>query len=272
MPLNPPSSVCASICLAAVFSLLSPVVATAQEKPKYDQNKPVELLAVDPEIRGLLDEPRTSCDQININDTIAKIQKTLKIADDRGLIRDRALVEASLASAQIGQSEIELAFATFQKALQDAIDSKNGVLEADILISLASESQLKGNIPQATDLISKMNFATASSRPYGPGTTPKRKSRGPSRVATRRDGRGGNPYPSAMRSCAKCRCQRKSERNSTYRLARPTATGSRSRSFTPPSTATPPRLARSVKRSKAKARFEQKRKLRPSVSTFPGFQ
>jgi CHAT domain-containing protein/uncharacterized protein HemY len=155
MPLDPPSSVCASICLAAVFSIFSPSVAAAQEKPKYDPNKPVELLAVDPEIRAMLDEPRASCDQFSISDTIEKIQKALKIADDRGLIRDRGLVEASLASAYLGQAQVELAFTTFQRALQDAIESKNGVLEADILVSLASEAQLKGNMLQATDLLSR---------------------------------------------------------------------------------------------------------------------
>jgi len=155
MPLNPLTSPFASICLAAVLSILLPSAATAQEKPKYDPNKPLELLALDPEIRAMLEEPRASCDQFNIRDTITKIQKALQIADDRGLIRDRALVEATLASAHIGEAKIELAFTTFQRALQDAIDSKNAVLEADILISLASEAQLKGNTLQATDLISR---------------------------------------------------------------------------------------------------------------------
>src|SRR5690348_6070928 len=116
MPLKPLASAVAVLCLGAAISLLCPPAASPEEKSKYDANKPAELLAVDPEIRALLDEPRASCDRININDTIAKIEKALKIADDRGLIRDRALVEATLASAQIGQSKIELAFTTFQKA------------------------------------------------------------------------------------------------------------------------------------------------------------
>jgi CHAT domain-containing protein len=113
------------------------------------------LEAVDPEIRQLLDETRSNCDQFNINDTIERVQRALKIADSRGLIGDRALAEATLASAYIGQAKFEFAFSTFQRALQDAIDSKNGVLEADILTSLASEAQLKGNLPQAIELTSR---------------------------------------------------------------------------------------------------------------------
>ena len=143
------------LCLAPVISILCPLAATSQEKSKYDPNRPTELLAIDPEIRAILDEPRASCKQFDISDTIEKIQKALKLADDRGLIRDRGLVEASLASAYIYQAKLDLAFKTFQKALQDAIDSKNAVLEADILLALASEAQLKGNPARAIELVSR---------------------------------------------------------------------------------------------------------------------
>jgi hypothetical protein len=94
------------LCLGAAVFLLCPPAAHSQEKSKYDPNRPAELLAVDPEIRALLDEPRASCDQMNINDVVAKTEKALKIADDRGLIRDRGLIEASLASAYIYQAKL----------------------------------------------------------------------------------------------------------------------------------------------------------------------
>ena len=83
------------------------------------------------------------------------VQKALEIADSRGLTRDRAITEATLASALVGEGKIQLAFVAFQKALQDSIDSKNEVLEADILISLASEAQMKGNNQKALDLVSR---------------------------------------------------------------------------------------------------------------------
>ena len=155
------------LCFVAAIFLLCPRAASSQEKSKYDPNKPVDLLAVDPEVRALLAEPRSSCEQFNINDTIARIQQALKIADDRGLVRDRGLVEASLATAYLYQAKLELAFTTFQKAFQDAIDSKNAVLEADILIALASEAQLKGNTAQALDLLSKaLNISEKSTSLY----------------------------------------------------------------------------------------------------------
>ena len=94
-----------------------------------------------------------------------------------GLVHDKALVEAQLAAASIGQSNLDLAFDSFRRALQDAVDSKNGVLEADILISLASEAQLKGNTTQAKELITGTGSGTYKGRDQG---------------ADRRYGRAGN--------------------------------------------------------------------------------
>jgi len=144
-----------SVSLLTAYVLLFPLLVNGQGNSKYDANKPAELMAVDPQIRALIPKPLSSCDKFNVNDTVDRLQEALKIADNRGLVRDRALVEASLASTYVSQAKIELAFATFQKALQDAIDSKNGVLEADLLIALASEAQLKGNRQQAVELISR---------------------------------------------------------------------------------------------------------------------
>ena len=144
-----------SVFLLTAYVLFFPLVVNGQEKSKLDANKPADLVAVDPEIRSLLDESKSNCNQFSVDDRVARLQKALDIANSRGVIRDRAIVETNLAQVYIAQANIELGFATFQKALQDAIDSKNGVLEADILISLASEAQLKGNLQQAIDLILK---------------------------------------------------------------------------------------------------------------------
>jgi tetratricopeptide (TPR) repeat protein len=144
-----------SVVLCVFLCPVRPSIARTRESQNGKSDRPAEFEAVDPEVRQLLNESRSSCDQVSINDQIERVQKAIKIADSHGLIGDRALAEAMLASAYIGQAEIELAFITFQRALQDAIDSKNAVLEADILISLASEAQLKGNIPQGIDLTSR---------------------------------------------------------------------------------------------------------------------
>jgi len=134
-------------------SLITPIISAGQINPRNAVWKPPELLASDSEIRGLLAEPETCLQPMS--DRVDKFQEALKLAESRGLLRDRALVQANLASAYIGLAQIELAFSTFQKALQDSIDSKNGVLEADILISLASEAQMRGDTPHGVDLISR---------------------------------------------------------------------------------------------------------------------
>ena len=141
--------------LLFVCVLLVPQLVIGQEKSTHGANRPVELVAIDPQIRALLADALSSCSQLSINDRIDRLHDALKIADSSGLIRDRALVEANLASAFVSDAKIELAFTTFQRALQDAVDSKNGVLEAEILIALGSEAKVKGNTRQAVDLISK---------------------------------------------------------------------------------------------------------------------
>jgi tetratricopeptide (TPR) repeat protein len=116
---------------------------------------PAELSATDPEIKALLNDENTSCKSVDPSEQVERIQKALQIADKRGLVRDRALVEAVLASALISEGKFEMAFVAFQKALQDSMDIKSEVLEADILLSLASEAQIKGNNQKALDLVSR---------------------------------------------------------------------------------------------------------------------
>jgi CHAT domain-containing protein/tetratricopeptide (TPR) repeat protein len=103
----------------------------------------------------LLNRQNASCKALNPGDLRASIDKALTIAESRGLIRDRALVEATLGSLLIGDGKIEMAFLSFEKALQDSIDSQNEIAEADILISLASEAELKGNKDKALELLTR---------------------------------------------------------------------------------------------------------------------
>lgn len=96
-----------------------------------------------------------SCEAANPDAWVAKIQKALQIAESRELIGDRAIIEALFASATVTQGKVDQAFIIFRKALEDSIDSKREVLQADILVSLASEGQLKGNIQAAVDLVTQ---------------------------------------------------------------------------------------------------------------------
>ncbi len=90
---------CILLCLSA------PLAPRGQEPAKGTSGRPTELEATDPEIRQLLDGTRSTCEQFNIVDTIARVQAALKLADSRGLIGDRALAQAILASAYIGQAK-----------------------------------------------------------------------------------------------------------------------------------------------------------------------
>jgi tetratricopeptide (TPR) repeat protein len=138
-------------------------LTAGQNKPTNNLTwRPPELIAADKDVRDLLDGSTASC-EYSATDLLERAQKAVQIADARGLVRDRALATDVLASAYVGQGNLELAFATFQKAMQDAVDSKNGVLEADILITLAVEAQTKGNSTRALELLSRALSVSESS-------------------------------------------------------------------------------------------------------------
>ena len=148
------SSASRAVCLVCVLCL--PLPATSQSNVLLTNPLvPSELIAVDPDIRALLSDEYIPCKSRNPNERVEKIQKALQIANDRGLIRDRAVVEALLGSALLGEGKMEMAFLAYEKAFQDSIDSKNEILEADILNALASQAELKGNNQKALELLSR---------------------------------------------------------------------------------------------------------------------
>jgi CHAT domain-containing protein/tetratricopeptide (TPR) repeat protein len=138
------------ICLFASSFLFRSAPVFAQDSASLDPTIPSELTPAEPEIRALL--AFQSC-KPNGPVWTEKLEKALQIAESRGLVGDRALLEASLASAVFVQGNAEQALLLLQKALQDSIDAKRQVLEADILVSLSSEAQMKGNTEGAMDLI-----------------------------------------------------------------------------------------------------------------------
>jgi CHAT domain-containing protein/tetratricopeptide (TPR) repeat protein len=148
-------SVIPRVWILALFSLCFPSIANPQDKAASSPSLPAELTAADPEIRALLNFENEVCKPGGNAERATNVEKALQMADSRGLIADRAIAESALASVLIGEGKIDMAFLAFQKALQDSIDAKNDVLEANILIALASEAQMKGNISQALELVSR---------------------------------------------------------------------------------------------------------------------
>ena len=124
-------------CFAYVWSSHS---SLAQDTRNNAPTRPTKLIAADPEIRALLDNSTATCDQASADERFGRLQTAVSLADKRGLVGDRALAGAFLASAQIGRGDLDLGFTTARKALQDSIDAKNDVLEADILLSLAGDA------------------------------------------------------------------------------------------------------------------------------------
>lgn len=122
-------------CLWAFVFLCPSNFSSAQDKLK-NTSRPAEFTAADPDIRALLDESAVACDETSANERFERLQKAVTLADKRGLIGDRALTEALLASAYVSRGELELGFATVRKAMQDSVDAKNEVLEADTSIAI----------------------------------------------------------------------------------------------------------------------------------------
>jgi tetratricopeptide (TPR) repeat protein len=154
-----------TFCLFSFFC--SPQNVNSQENRFAANAIPAELTAIDPEIRDLLGNEKDSCKSSNIDALKDRIERALQIADSRGLVRDRALVEAALGSLLIGGGNVDMAFLSFQKALQDSIDTKNEILEADILNSLAYEAELKGNSDKSLELLERaLTLANTNSSLY----------------------------------------------------------------------------------------------------------
>jgi CHAT domain-containing protein len=153
------------LCLFATSLLCRVTPVLAQDRASVDPTIPAELSPADPEIRALL--AFDSC-KPNGAAWVERLEKAVQIANARELTGDRAVLEASLASAVFVQGNAEQALLLFQKALQDSIDAKRQVLQADILISLSSGAQMKGNTEEAMDLIRQaLSLSEKSGNLYG---------------------------------------------------------------------------------------------------------
>lgn len=142
-----------SILGAVIFSLCFAVFANAQTRDTADPSIPAELTPTDPDIRELLHLGSNSCKASNSGAWAEQLQKSLQMAESRGLVGDRAVLEAYAANASMGDLSSAQAFVLLRKALQDSMDAKREILEADVLVSLSVEEQMKGNNQQAVDLI-----------------------------------------------------------------------------------------------------------------------
>jgi len=115
----------------------------------------VELQATDPEIRALLEEARSSVDIGNYDVAFSKAKTALDLAETKRLVGDKALAEQLVAIGYFGSGKVEDSLKLYRASLQDAIDSSNLVLQADVLVALSTSPQSQGNLTGALDLLTR---------------------------------------------------------------------------------------------------------------------
>jgi CHAT domain-containing protein len=156
----------ASTAIIAAIAFLAVWPSHAQRLPPAAV--PPELQLSDPEIRGLIELADSSCSGNSPQAVTSKIRRAIDLSRQKGLIGDRAVLEASLASLAIGQGKVDDGKDLLQQALQDSIDSGRRVLEVDILTSIASLVQLRGENARAVELLNKaLSEAEETQNLYG---------------------------------------------------------------------------------------------------------
>src|SRR5262249_20383419 len=143
------------LIIPSLLLLGAPSFIQAQTTASDDPSIPSEFTAADPEIRELLRNEDESCKAIDPGRWSVKLEKALQITERRNLLGDKALVEALLASVSVMQGDLDSSLILLRKALQDSMEAKKEVLEADVLVSLAAEAQVNGNIQEAIALTTR---------------------------------------------------------------------------------------------------------------------
>jgi CHAT domain-containing protein len=127
--------------------------AFCQETPDPNSDLPPELYAADSEINGLLQTARSDSDSGNYEAAFSNSRKALQLAQKKGLLRDKAIAEAWVAAGNFSSGKVEDSLKLYQSSLQDAIESSNVVLEADVLVTIATLLQIRGNSKSELDLL-----------------------------------------------------------------------------------------------------------------------
>src|SRR5437870_9776128 len=138
-----------------VLLLCLPHAVSAQNRDGDASSVPSELTPADPEIRDLLRGEFDSCKTLDPDGRAQRLQKAFELAERRGLVGDKAVIETLIASTFVLQGDLNHGFTLLRQGLQDAIDARREVLQADILISLAAEAQMKGDTQEAVNLVTR---------------------------------------------------------------------------------------------------------------------
>lgn len=139
------------VCLCLVLSLTAHGQQASAPRPSI----PPELQASDQEISTLLTSADSKAQAGDYDSAFADSKAALELAEKKGLLGDRAIVEKSVAEGSFVRGKVDEAFTFYQASLQHAVDASNLVLQADVLTSLSALPQFQGNLPGALDLLAK---------------------------------------------------------------------------------------------------------------------
>lgn len=148
------------VCL---FSLAPCAIATLETSPAtaHQRYVPPELQVADPNVRASLDSAEQLAKLGNDGECLTSLQKALELATKEKSLGDRGIVEDKLAVYYFMQGKLEDAKSQWVNSLSDGMAVSNLVLQADVLVALATLQQVSGHLDQAMNTV---NQALDSSR------------------------------------------------------------------------------------------------------------
>lgn len=129
--------------IAAILSRLGVIVilATApglgQTPPSVEAEIPLQLKAVDPDVRALITAANEATKKGDTATAIQRLQDAISECQKRRLTNDLAISEGALAAGYIAAGDLSQARTTIENALQHAADTPNLVLQAMLLSARA---------------------------------------------------------------------------------------------------------------------------------------
>jgi tetratricopeptide (TPR) repeat protein len=162
---TPPSSRFSRLVLAVAYLfLLSPLAIAAAQTPPIttpERYVPPELQVADLNVKAYLDSAEKSAKLGNDGECLTSLQKALELATKQKSLADKGIVEDKLAVYYFTQGKLENAKSQWVNSLSDGMAVPNLVLQADVLVALATLQQVSGHLDQA---MNTMNQALDSSR------------------------------------------------------------------------------------------------------------
>jgi tetratricopeptide (TPR) repeat protein len=140
-----------------LFLLSALAIAGAQTSPTAAPQKyvPPELQAVDPNVKAYLDSTENSAKLGNDGECLTSLQKALELATKQKSLADKGLVEDTLAVYYFTQGKLEDAKSQWVNPLSDGMAVSNAVLQADVLVALATLQQTSGHLDQAMKTVNQ---------------------------------------------------------------------------------------------------------------------